>query len=150
MLWFYLPKVTMSTSERTPERSIFDVYREMVVNFMNEMDKARPAYIQSITNLQHQAIDSLRKLTELTLNVQRDFIEPIRLPTLPEAWIRGSEEFNDALAKTTSVTNKVIITGIDTATQSIKLATDAFETIIKINQNILKSIRGSLTPSRES
>ncbi len=135
----------MSASERVPERSIFDMYREMVMNVMNEMDKARPAYIQSITNLQQQAMDSLKRLTELTLSVQRDLIEPIRLPTLPEAWISGSEEFNDALAKTTSIANKVITTSIDTATQSIRLATDAFETFTKVNQNILKSMRGSLT-----
>lgn len=136
----------MST-EHTSERSIFDMYREMVMNVISEMDKARPAYVQSITNLQQQAMDSMRRLIELTLNAQKEFIEPVRLPSLPDAWIRGSEEFNDAFAKTASITNKVIITGIDTATQSIKLATDACETLTRINQNILKSIRGSLEKS---
>ncbi|MEM3103732.1 MAG: hypothetical protein QXL93_03525, partial [Candidatus Nitrosocaldus sp.] len=62
----------MSETERAG-RSIFDIYRDSVVNLINEFDKVRPAYVQSITNLQQQAIDSMRKLTELMLSVQREF-----------------------------------------------------------------------------
>ncbi|MEM0364485.1 MAG: hypothetical protein QW450_03925 [Candidatus Nitrosocaldus sp.] len=138
----------MSETERAG-RSIFDIYRDSVVNLINEFDKVRPAYVQSITNLQQQAIDSMRKLTELMLSVQREFMEPMRLPALPEAWVRGTDELNDALAKTTSIANKVMIASIDTATQNIKIATDACETFTRINQNILKSIRGTFVPKGE-
>ncbi|MCS6768050.1 MAG: hypothetical protein RMJ59_07175 [Candidatus Nitrosocaldus sp.] len=137
----------MSEAERAG-RSIFDIYRESVTNIINEFDKVRPAYVQSITNLQQQAMDSMRKLTELALSAQREFIEPIRLPAMPDAWVRGTDEFNDALAKTTSIANRAMIAGIDTATQNIKIATDAFETFARINQNILKSIRSTLTPTK--
>ncbi|MEM0367107.1 MAG: hypothetical protein QW572_04075 [Candidatus Nitrosocaldus sp.] len=137
----------MSETERAG-RSVFDLYRDSVVNMINEFDKVRPAYVQSITNLQQQTMDSMRKLTELALSAQREFIEPLRLPAIPDAWVRGTDELNDALAKTTSVANKVVIASIDTATQNIKIATDAFETFARINQNILKSIRSTLTPTK--
>ncbi len=139
----------MSETERAG-RSIFDIYRDSVVNMINEFDKVRPAYMQSITNLQNQAIDSIRKLTELTLSAQREFIEPMRLPAVPEAWIRGTDELNDALTKTTSIANKIMIASIDTATQNMKIATDACETFARINQNIIKSIRSTFMPTRES
>lgn len=137
----------MSETERAG-RSVFDLYRDSVANMINEFDKVRPAYVQSITNLQQQTMDSMRKLTELALSAQREFIEPLRLPAIPDAWVRGTDELNDALAKTTSVANKVVIASIDTATQNIKIATDAFETFARINQNILKSIRSTLTPTK--
>ncbi|MCS7141302.1 MAG: hypothetical protein NZ888_03855 [Candidatus Nitrosocaldus sp.] len=137
----------MSEAERAG-RSIFDIYRESVTNIINEFDKVRPAYVQSITNLQQQTMDSMRKLTELALSAQREFIEPMRLPAIPDAWVRGTDEFNDALAKTTSIANRAMIAGIDTATQNIKIATDAFETFARINQNILKSIRSTLAPTK--
>lgn len=138
----------MSETERAG-RSVFDLYRDSIANMMNEFDKVRPAYVQSITNLQQQAMDSIRKLTELALSAQRELIEPMRLPPIPDAWVRGADELNDALAKTTSIANKVVIASIDTATQNIKIATDACETFARINQNILKSIRSTLTPKGE-
>ncbi len=131
-------------SEHT-EKNLFEVYRENLINMINEMDKARPAYIQSLTNLQQQTMDSMKRLVELTLSVQRDMVEPLRLQPLPDPWLKGSEEFNDAFSRSVSVANKVAISSIDTAVQGIKLATDACEMLTRIGQSMIKS----MTRSRE-
>ncbi|MEM2760755.1 MAG: hypothetical protein QXU32_03180 [Nitrososphaerales archaeon] len=135
-------------SEKRQEKDAFDIYQESVANVIEEVAKLQPAYIQSLTNLQHECTEAFKRAVESTITVQKEFANATWGPgKFPAAVARNASESTDALVKAVSTSNKAIIATVDATTQNIRTFSDTINTFAKINQNLIKTWQ-SFVPSR--
>jgi hypothetical protein len=135
-------------SEKRQEKDAFDIYQEGVTNVIDELAKLQPAYIQSVTNLQHEYTETFKKAIESTISVQKEFVNAIWGPgRFPSALVRNTNEIADAYVKAATITNKAVIASVDAATQNIRTFSSSIDTFARINQNLVKTWQ-TFTPSR--
>jgi len=136
-------------SEKRQDKDAFDIYQEGVANVIDEIAKLQPAYMQSLTNLQHECTETFKRATESAIAAQKEFATATWGPgKFPSALARNASEVTDAFLKAATISNKAVIASVDAATQNVKTFSTTIDTFAKINQNLLKTWQTFVVPSR--
>ena len=136
-------------SEKKQERDAFDIYQEGCTDAIDEMAKLQPAYIQSLTNLQHECTESFKRATESAITVQKELANATWGPgKFPTALARNTSEVANGLVKAATISNKAVIASVDAATQNLRTFSTTVDTFAKINHNLVKTWQTFVIPSR--
>lgn len=137
-------------SKTTPEaKEIFAVYKQNVDKFFDDVEKALPQYLQSITNLQQEYIEAWKNAFNSAISIQQEYATKSGLNTnVPAAYIKLINDGTEEIIKARSVQNKIALASIDVARQNIKSFNDNAKAFTDLNQNMLQSWISAWTPSR--
>ncbi|MFQ5940167.1 MAG: hypothetical protein ACE5KA_00500 [Nitrososphaerales archaeon] len=134
-------------SEKRQERDAFDIYQDTCANVIDEVAKLQPAYMQSLTNLQHEYTEAFKSAAESAISVQKEFATATWGPgKFPSALARNASEVAEAFLKASTISNKAVIASVDAATQNVKTFGATIDTFAKINQNLVKTWQTFVVP----
>ena len=137
-------------SKTAPEaKEIFAVYKQNVDKFFDDVEKALPQYLQSITNLQQEYTEAWKNAFNSAISIQQEYATKSGLNTnVPAAYIKLINDGTEEIIKARSVQNKIALASIDVARQNIKSFNDNAKSFTDLNQNMLQSWISAWTPSR--
>src|SRR5439155_23881870 len=105
------------TAQETKE--IYATYKQNVEKFFEDIEKAAPQYLQSITNLQQEYTSAWKNAIESAISLQQEFATKAGINTnVPAAVIKAVNEVTKETIKASSGQNKVILVEIDAMRQN--------------------------------
>ena len=117
------------TAQETKE--IYATYKQNVEKFFEDIEKAAPQYLQSITNLQQEFA------TKAGINTN-----------VPAAVVKAVNDVTEEVIKARSVQNKVILAAIDATKQNIKTFNENAKAFTGLNENLFQFWISACTPTR--
>ena len=137
-------------SKTTPEtKEIYATYKQNVDRFFDDIEKAEPQYLQSITNLQQEYISAWRNAIESAISQQQEFATKAGINTnVPAAVIKAVNDGTEEMIKARAVQNKVVLAVIDAAKQNIKTFNENAKAFVGLNENLYQSWISAWIPTR--
>jgi hypothetical protein len=138
-----MSKTTQDTKE------IYTTYKQNVEKFFDDIEKAAPQYLQSITNLQQEYTSAWKNTIESSISLQQEFATKAGINTnVPAAVIKAVNDITEEVIKARSVQNKVILAAIDSTKQNIKTFNENAKAFTGLNENLFQFWISALTPTR--
>jgi AbrB family looped-hinge helix DNA binding protein len=137
-------------SKTTPEtKEIYATYKQNVDKFFDDIEKAAPQYLQSITNLQQEYTSAWRNAIESAISQQQEFATKAGINTnVPAAVIKAVNDGTEEMIKARAVQNKVVLAVIDAAKQNIKTFNENAKAFAGLNENLYQSWISAWIPTR--
>lgn len=133
------------TTQETKE--IFETYKQNVARYFNEIEKASPQYMQSITNLQQEYTAAWKSLIDSAISLQQELAAKIGINTnAPATTIKIINDSTDEIIKMKGIQNKAILAVLDTFYQNLKTFNDNAKVLARLNENIFQSWMAAWTP----
>lgn len=130
---------TYSSINRKHE--VYDSIRDNTNKIINEIAKTQPAYIQSISNLQMECIESTKGLVNTTITIQKQMYDCLNsnpLPTVTKQYVKQGNEFTNNVIEFNNINNKLFANLLDITSDSIKNYTKTLDTFVKFNTNVVE------------
>jgi len=135
------------TAQETKE--IYATYKQNVEKFFEDVEKAAPQHLQSITNLQQEYTAAWKNAIESAISLQQEFTTKAGINTnVPAAVIKAVNDVTEEVIKARSVQNKVILAAIDATKQNIKTFNDNAKAFTGLNENLFQFWISAMTPTR--
>ena len=135
------------TTQETKE--IYATYKQNVEKFFDDIEKAAPQYLQSITNLQQEYTSAWKNTIESAISLQQEFATKAGINTnVPAVVVKLINDTTEEMIKARTVQNKVVLAAIDTTKQNVKTFNDNAKAFAELNENILQSWISACTPTR--
>jgi hypothetical protein len=135
------------TTQETKE--IYATYKQNVEKFFDDIEKAEPQYLQSITNLQQECTSAWKNTIESAISLQQEFATKAGINTnVPAAIIKAINDVTEEVIKARSVQNKVILAAIDSTKQNIKTFNENAKAFAGLNENLFQFWISVCTPTR--
>ncbi len=139
----------MSKATAHESKEIYEIYRQNVDKYFDEVEKTLPQYLQSITNLQQEYIAAWKNAIESAISYQQEFATKSGINTnVPAAVIKLVNDSTEEMIKARGVQNKIVLAAIDTTRQNVKTFNDNAKAFAELNKNILQSWISACTPTR--
>lgn len=120
---------------------VYDSIRDNTTKIINEIAKTQPAYIQSISNLQMECIESTKGLVNTTITIQKQMYDCLNsnpLPTVTKQYVKQGNEFTNNVIEFNNINNKLFANLLDITSDSIKNYTKTLDTFVKFNTNVVE------------
>lgn len=135
------------TAQETKE--IYATCKQNVEKFFEDVEKAAPQYLQSITNLQQEYTSAWKNAIESAISLQQEFTTKAGINTnVPAAVIKAVNDVTEEVIKARSVQNKVILAAIDATKQNIKTFNENAKAFTGLNENLFQFWISAMTPTR--
>ena len=139
----------MSKTIAQESKEIYTVYKQNIDKYFDEVEKAAPQYLQSITNLQQEYLASWKNAIESAISLQQEFANKAGINTnVPSAVLKLINDTTEELIKARTVQNKIVLAAIDTTRQNVKTFNDNAKAFAELNEKLLQSWISACTPTR--
>jgi hypothetical protein len=132
-----------------------DIYDTINQNFnraLNEIAAFQPQYLQSLSNLQLDYIQTIKNMIQNTISAQKQIVDisgnsscgwNIAPPSVPAQYIeqltRRLSEFTNNLIRVSNLNSQLTITIIDTIRENMNIYNRASDELSKYNTNMAKA-----------
>jgi hypothetical protein len=132
-----------------------DIYDTINQNFnraLNEIAAFQPQYLQSLSNLQLDYIQTIKNMIQNTISAQKQIVDisgnsscgwNIAPPSVPAQYIeqltRRLSEFTNNLIRVSNLNSQLTITILDTIRENMNIYNRASDELSKYNTNIAKT-----------
>ena len=126
---------------KSQNSEVFDSIRDNTMKIMNEIAKTQPTYIQSISNLQMECIESTKGVVNTYTAIQKQLSECYNLnpsPVVTKQFVKQGNEFTSNIIEFNNINNRLLANLLNITTDSIKNYTKTLDTFVKFNTNILE------------
>ncbi len=128
-----------STASQRSE--LYDSIRDNTNKIMNEIAKTQPVYIQSISNLQMECIESTKGVVNTYTTIQKQLsdcynINPVTGVT--KQFVKHGNEFTNNVIEFNNINNRLVLNLLNITSDSIKNYTKTLDTFVKFNTNIFE------------
>jgi len=128
-----------SDEPRSGKTDVIDVWKENSLKLINEITKNQPTYIQSISNVQMESLESFKNMINTVATFQKQFayypenVEPFE--TFAKQYSKQVTDFTNSLMEFQNINNKVVFNLLNVAAETIKNSSKNFYSINKFNTN---------------
>jgi hypothetical protein len=132
-----------------------DIYDTINQNFnraLNEIAAFQPQYLQSLSNLQLDYIQTIKNMIQNTISAQKQIVDisgnsscgwNIAPPSVPAQYIeqltRRLSEFTNNLIRVSNLNSQLTITILDTIRENMNIYNRASDELSKYNTNMAKT-----------
>lgn len=132
-----------------------DIYDTINQNFnraLNEIAAFQPQYLQSLSNLQLDYIQTIKNMIQNTISAQKQIVDisgnsscgwNIAPPSVPAQYIeqltRRLSEFTNNLIRVSNLNSQLTITILDTIRENMNIYNRASDELSKYNTNMAKA-----------
>jgi len=136
-----IPSKTQQQDEQTNNTGdIFSVYKQSIDKYFSEMKAITADYLQSITNLQEELIESRKKNIDSAIAIQKTFATNWGVNFNPPAQaVQMINSLSEQIQKGVELENKMLITSINTLEKNIGSYNENAKTFADLNTKILDS-----------
>jgi len=139
------------TSERQTQTSedFFDVYKQNVEKYFENVVDAIPQHLQSCTNIQSEWYKAWKNAISSAISLQQEFAKKTGIDTeIPEAAKTAIVDTNKQIIKARSVQNQIIQATTSAIQKNIQTWNDSASAFTDLNRNILQSWISTFTQPR--
>jgi len=140
-----IPSKTQQDKQTNDTGDIFSVYKQSVDKYFSEMKATTADYLQSITNLQEELIESRKKNIDSAIAIQKTFATNLGINFDPPAQaVQMINNLSEQIQKGVELENKIIMTSINTLEKNIGSYNENAKTFSDMNTKILDSWASAL------
>ena len=140
-----IPSKTQQDKQTNDTGDIFSVYKESVDKYFSEMKATTADYLQSITNLQEELIESRKKNIDSAIAIQKTFATNLGFNFEPPAQaVQMINNLSEQIQKGIELENKMLMTSINTLEKNIASYNENAKTFSDMNTKILDSWASAL------
>ncbi len=140
-----IPSKTQQDEQTNNTGDIFSVYKESVDKYFSEMKATTADYLQSITNLQEELIESRKKNIDSAIAIQQTFATNLGFNFDPPAQaVQMINNLSEQIQKGVELENKMLMTSINTLEKNIGSYNENAKTFSDMNTKILDSWASAL------
>ena len=132
----------MSTQTQTKNTSsdVYSMYKQNVQKYFENISKIRPEYIQTITKLQDECMKTCEKTINALIATHQEFAKKTGIQTeISEDTKTAIVNSSKQIVQSSTVSNQLIKTTIDTTVQNIKTYNDNVNAFVELNKSIIQS-----------
>ncbi len=129
--------IKSADESRGPKTDVIDVWRENSLKLINEVTKNQPTYIQSISNVQMEFLESFKNMINTVANFQKQFayypdnVEPFE--TMAKQYSKQANDFTNSVMEFQNINNKIVFNLLNVAAETIKNSSKNVYSINKFN-----------------
>jgi len=130
------PKVT------TPKKQddVFTVYNQSIEKYFNAAKKTTATYLQSVTDLQQEIIESWKKSMNSAIILNQEFAHQSKMNAeVPDETIKVINDIAELADKSQSLQNKMLLASIAAIRQNIKAFNHNVKTFSEMNKKLVES-----------
>ena len=140
-----IPSKTQQDEQTNNTGDIFSVYKESVDKYFSEMKATTADYLQFITNLQEELIESRKKNIDSAIAIQQTFATNLGFNFEPPAQaVQMINNLSEQIQKGVELENKMLMTSINTLEKNIGSYNENAKTFSDMNTKILDSWASAL------
>jgi len=134
-------------SKTLDTKDVFGIYEQNIISSFATINREVPKYYQSITDLQHQCIQTCENTMKSVLSVQKEIVNKAGInANIPDAALSTIRDTSDGINKVYSVQNQIVQTALDATKQNIQTFNDNAKAFADLNKNIIHSWINVFTP----
>ena len=134
-------------SKTLDTKDVFGIYEQNIISSFATINREVPKYYQSVTDLQHQCIQTCENTMKSVLSVQKEIVNKAGInANIPDAALSTIRDTNDGINKVYSVQNQIVQTALDATKQNIQTFNDNAKAFADLNKNIIHSWINVFTP----
>jgi hypothetical protein len=127
-------------STQTQTNNVYSMYKQNVQKYFENISKITPQYFQAVTQLQDECMKTCEKTINASVSVQQEFAKKSGISTeIPDSAKTAIVDTNKQIVQTSTVSNQMAKTAIDTAIQNIKAFSNNIDAFAELNKNIVQS-----------
>ncbi len=136
------PKITSPQKKE----DLFTVYNQSIEKYFAVAKKTTATYLQSVTDLQEQIIDSWKKSVDSAITLQQKFAHKSKMNVeVPDQTIKVMNDMTDQANKSKELQNKMLFASISAIMENIKAFNDNVKTFSEINKKLTESCGSQMT-----
>ncbi|MDG7054712.1 MAG: hypothetical protein JRZ95_05370 [Nitrososphaerota archaeon] len=142
------PKVSTPPKITTPQKKedLFTVYNQSIEKYFTVAKKTTATYLQSVTDLQEQIIDSWKKSVDSAITLQQEFAHKSKMNVkVPDQTIKVINEMAEQTNKSKELQNKMLFASISAIMENIKAFNDNVKTFSQMNKKLVESCGSQMT-----
>ena len=126
----------------TGASEVYNTVRENVIKVIDEMVRVQPQYVQSISNLQLDYIQTVKNTIQTVFSVPKQLAGNLDI-TVPRAFTeqfaKQANDFTGNLIRTVGTNNQLTINALDAARENVKIYGRTLDAFTEFNTNVVKA-----------
>ncbi|HVX02942.1 MAG TPA: hypothetical protein VHA09_07280 [Nitrososphaera sp.] len=137
-----------TVSSRT---DVIDAVRDNYIRTVDEIAKVQPQYLQSISNLQLDYIQTAKNLIQTAFSAQKQAANNSNVPTAPYAdlFVRQANEMTNNAIRAVGINNQLTINALDAARENLKIYNRSVDAVTDFGTNVAKAWTAFYTQSQQ-
>lgn len=136
------PKITIPQKKE----DLFTVYNQSIEKYFSVAKRTTATYLQSVTDLQEQIIDSWKKSVDSAITLQQEFVHKSKMNVkVPDQTIKVINEMAEQTNKSKELQNKMLFASISAIMENIKAFNDNVKTFSQMNKKLAESCGSQMT-----
>jgi len=121
-------------------QDMYSVFQNSINRYFNEIKGNTADYLQAVTDLQQEIIESRERHAKNTIALQKTISEQLGTnPYNSDGAIELAESLGEQAAKSWNLQNQLMIKSLDTLSKNIKAFNKNSESFEEINKNLINS-----------
>jgi hypothetical protein len=133
----------MVETKATKEERIdaIETVRDNLVRTVDEVAKVQPQYLQSISNLQLDYIQTTKNMIQTAFSAQKQLASTVNMPTTPysDLFTRQASEMTNNAVRAIGINNQLTINALDAARENLKIYNRTVDAVTDFNTNVAKA-----------
>ena len=142
------PKVSTPPKITIPQKKedLFTVYNQSIEKYFSVAKRTTATYLQSVTDLQEQIIDSWKKSVDSAIILQQEFAHKSKMNVdVPDQTIKVISDMAEQANKSKELQNKMLFASIFAIIENIKAFNDNVKTFSQMNKKLAESCGSQMT-----
>jgi len=143
------PQKPKSKVEPTPQpkaqdaedaNDIYSVFQQSLDKYFKEIKENASTYLQSVSDLQQDIIESREKNVESAISLQKTMADKLGVDTkVPETSLNIATAFAEQTTKAWNFQNQLMLTSLETLSKNIQAFNDNSKTFAELNGKLIDS-----------
>ena len=143
------PQKPESKVEPTPQpraqdtetaNDIYSVFQQSLDKYFKEVKENASTYLQSVSDLQLEIIESRKKNVESAISLQKTMADKLGVDTkVPEESLNIATAFAEQTTKAWNFQNQLMLTSLETLSKNIQAFNDNSKTFAEVNGKLIDS-----------
>ncbi|MFQ5572829.1 MAG: hypothetical protein ACE5EJ_01110 [Nitrosopumilaceae archaeon] len=134
------PKVDPKAQNAEATNDIYSVFQQSLDKYFKEIKENASTYLQSVSDLQQEIIESRKKNVESAISLQKAMADKLRVDTkVPENSLNIATAFAEQTTKAWNFQNQLMLTSLEILSKNIQAFNDNSKTFSELNGKLISS-----------
>ena len=128
--------------ETTSATNAFDAVKDNFIRTVDEVAKVQPQYLQSISNLQLDYIQTTKNMIQTAFAAQKQVTSNLNIPSAApysEIFVRQANEMTNNAIRAVGINNQLTINALDAARENLKIYNRTVDAVTEFGTNVAKA-----------
>ena len=135
-------KTIKDDTTTTSAPNAFDAAKDNFIRTVDEVAKVQPQYLQSISNLQLDYIQTTKNMIQTAFATQKQLTGNWNIPAAApynEIFARQANEMTNNAIRAVGINNQLTINTLDAARENLKIYNRTVDAVTEFNTNVAKA-----------